>query len=154
MKKIFAILIITMVTFSVTGCEMDENSMGMLLSFMGGLSGYSGTAFNTTGGTGGQQWAQAGSQIHGMWMSQSENNQEGRNMTSMLQANQIALDYSASQNKKTSTQSSTSKTTSGSKPTEKKSNWDKLLDKGKDKFQDPKNIVLLSEKFQSYKDKK
>ncbi len=97
MKKLLAVLIILTITFSITGCEMDENTMGMFMSFMSGFTGSSGSAFNASSMSGGQsqqnqQWAAMGGQMSNMWMSQSENNQQGRGMSSMLQANQIAFD--------------------------------------------------------------
>jgi len=159
MKKIFALFIIAAVAFSVTGCEMDENSMGMLLSFMGGLTGNTGTAFNGSGGAEAKQWGQIGSQMSGMWMSQSENNKDGRDMSAMLQANQSAYNFSMSLNNQNKTTNSTPTKTTDSKSTdtkstEKKSNWDKLVDKGQDKLQDPKTIELLGEKLSNYQDKK
>jgi len=109
-----------MISFSISGCEgMDASTMEMMMSFMSGLSGsYSGTSFNMSGGQGGssaQNWGAVGGQLSSMWMSQSENNQEGRGMTSMLQANQIAYDSSMSYNQKSLSNSSSSKNSKTSK---------------------------------------
>lgn len=157
MKKIIAILIITAVAFTTTGCEMDENTMGMLMSFMGGLTGgYSGGGFNTAGGSGGDQWAQMGGQLSSMWMSQSENNQQGRDMSSLLQVNQMALDYSVQSGQspsQTASQSSDKGGNSGneSKPEEKKSFWGKVGDKFNDI--DAKDIEKVGKYAQKYLNK-
>lgn len=154
MKKTIALLIIMAVAFTTTGCEMDENTMGMLMSFMGGLTGgYSGGGFNTAGGSGGDQWAQMGGQLSSMWMSQSENNQQGRDMSSLLQVNQMALDYStkSGQNQSQSTSQSTDKGGSSdkdSKSTEKQSFWDKVGDKFNDI--DAKDIEKVGKYAQKY----
>lgn len=136
MKKLIALLIITTMVFATTGCEMDENTIGMLMSFMSGLSGgYSGGGFNTAGGSGGDQWAQMGGQLSNMWMSQSENNQQGRDMSSLLQVNQMALDYSVQSGQSPSQNSSQSSNNSGGstndgKTTEQKATWgSKITDK-------------------------
>ena len=146
MKKTLAIIIVILVSFSTTGCEMDAASMEMIMSFLGGLSGYTGSAFNSSGNSDNQQWAMAGSQIQKMWMSQSENNQQGRGMSAMLQANQMSVDFA----KETAAKSATSKTLDGkvvttttktdtktdSKSTEDQTWYGDLYNKGLEKAQD------------------
>ena len=135
MKKLVLLVVIASLSFSASGCDIDPAMMEMIMSFVGGFAGFDGTAFNGEGGnTGNQGWAMAGSQLRDMWMSQSENSQDGRDMSSLLQANQTALDYSLDRGQPSATEQNNSGTGTGdtntSQTSEKKDSlWDKAMDK-------------------------
>lgn len=87
-KKTAILLIIALSCFSLTACELEPEALEMLLAICMGFAGIQGGApFGQMAGGQGYQGMQFGYQMRDLWMSQSNSNQGGRDMTSMLQQN-------------------------------------------------------------------
>ncbi len=125
-KKISIALLLMMLGISMTACEMDPAMLEMLVSVLAGFCGASGGPFaQMAGGQGGEGY-QIGSMFRDIYMSQSDNSQSGRDMSTVMRGNQMMFDglagmgsiYNSSKKESSNIGKTTITDNSGTKPEE------------------------------------